>query len=721
MSMVFRTMLDAAASEWVGTPVNLLHVLLRHADRVSVMPGLPSRVTISPNVPGSSALPFDESAAPPPPAFGPYRVLHQIGSGVLGPVFRTYDPQRDRLVAVKAVRFDLVPDQVVRLAEAFRRLVATPPPHAVIVPAIDGGLEDITAYLAMEYVTAETLDVALRHLAPAPLATVLPIVRPLAEAIDAAWAATPSLTHGALHPRDIFLSPGTNDVRMTGWGMVAALEAIGVRAPIRRPYTAPERNAGDAWDIRADIFSLGAITHELLTGRRPAGPGEQDGALPAATPAQRVQIRRVLSAALAEHPSHRFSSAIAFVDALDAVTRGETLMLDFGASEPDAVEESSAIAPIDAADVELEATDTHSEAPASYASTQDELIAIAESTDAMAVVSATESAIATEAAIDRADAEAERQFAERGSISHAEAGATAPIGEGRNNAPIDTFIADRDLLRVDRAQEFQPATMPAMSLPRPAIESVGGANMSTQPVPYPWFAIAVVCVASLVVGGVGGYQIGARRPPIVSTAAASAPPSTPSSPATDAGIPSSTTEVQVTPPTTPASSAAPAAKPGSTAAGHLLIHSDPTGAIVTIDGKAHGKTPATIRDLPLGAHIISIEHAGFETETRTVSLTATDPSRELTVALRTAHATKSAASTTGPIDVDSRPRGARVFVDGKFVGVTPLRVSDVAFGAHAVRIELSGYKTLSTSVRLGVTEPGKVSVSLEPNHGESRK
>src|SRR5205814_4582313 len=100
-------------------------------------------------------------------AFGTYRVLHQIGSGVLGPVFRTYDPQRDRLVAVKAFRLDVIPEQVARLADALRRLAAATLDQQAIVPAIDAGLEGTTAYLATEYVAAETLDVALRHLAPA--------------------------------------------------------------------------------------------------------------------------------------------------------------------------------------------------------------------------------------------------------------------------------------------------------------------------------------------------------------------------------------------------------------------------------------------------------------------------------------------------------------------------------------------------------------------------
>src|SRR3990170_8520611 len=58
----------------------------------------------------------DPIAFAPPPAFGPFRVLHQIGIGALGPVFRTYEPTRDRLVAVKVFRLDITPEQSQALA-----------------------------------------------------------------------------------------------------------------------------------------------------------------------------------------------------------------------------------------------------------------------------------------------------------------------------------------------------------------------------------------------------------------------------------------------------------------------------------------------------------------------------------------------------------------------------------------------------------------------------
>ncbi len=266
---------------------------------------------------GVSALPYDDSAGfTAPPAFGTFRVLHQIGSGGLGPVFRAFEPQQERLIAVKAFRLDIVPEVTARLADALRRVVATPLDSPHVVAPVGAGLEGSTAFLASDYVTTDTLDVALRRLAPATLDRAIPVLRQIADAIEAAWDA--GLGHGALHPRDVFVSADTLEVRVGGFGVIPALERTGVKVLPRRPYTAPERVAGRAWDIRADVYSLGVLAHELLTGRRPSGAGEQDGALPTGTtPEQRVAIRRALAGVLADNPDERYATPSAFVAALE--------------------------------------------------------------------------------------------------------------------------------------------------------------------------------------------------------------------------------------------------------------------------------------------------------------------------------------------------------------------------------------------------------------------
>ena len=261
----------------------------------------------------------DPVAFAPPPAFGPFRVLHQIGIGALGPVFRTYEPTRDRLVAVKVFRLDITPEQAQLLADELAIASDAGLFHPSIVEPIAAGVEGTVAYRAEEYVAAESLDAAIRHYAPAPLDKALPFLTQLAGAID--FARTAGIGHGSLHLRDIFVTP--EEARASGFGVVESLERMGLRAPVRRPYSAPERIAGASWGTPADVFSLAAITYELLTGRRPSGTGEQLGPLSGEHLAEfGAGMRTVLARAMDEDPLRRYPTALAFASALEAAARG---------------------------------------------------------------------------------------------------------------------------------------------------------------------------------------------------------------------------------------------------------------------------------------------------------------------------------------------------------------------------------------------------------------
>ena len=244
--------------------------------------------------------------------------MHQVGVGVLGPVFRTYDPSHDRLVAVKVFRLDITPEQAQTLVEALTRLVDVGLSHPAIVSPIAAGVEEDVPYLAQEYVTAESLDVAMRHYAPSTVETALPFIQHLAEAIDAAHQI--GIVHGGLHLRDIFVTP--DQAHTTGFGVMKALEAIGLQGPIRRPYTAPEIIAGRAWGPEADRFTLAAIAYELLTGKRAAGTGELVSERLAAIDGvgDPEGLQAVFATALADVPATRYSSAARFASGLhDAV------------------------------------------------------------------------------------------------------------------------------------------------------------------------------------------------------------------------------------------------------------------------------------------------------------------------------------------------------------------------------------------------------------------
>src|SRR6185295_15700125 len=190
----------------------------------------------------------------------------------------------------------------------------------------------------------ETLDIAFRHLAPASLGRALPILSTMAGAMDTAWAA--GFGHGALHPRDVFFRAGSDEVSVSGFGVIPELEGVGFKPQARRPYAAPERAAGGPATLAADVYSLGAIAHELLTRRRPGGPGDQDGELASSVAEpHREAVGRILSKALAANPEDRYPNAQAFVSALSAIDHRAVAVAPTAGPLFDHVEERREVTP----------------------------------------------------------------------------------------------------------------------------------------------------------------------------------------------------------------------------------------------------------------------------------------------------------------------------------------------------------------------------------------
>jgi hypothetical protein len=268
----------------------------------------------------------------PPPAFGRFKLLHQIGAGVLGPVFRTHDPEHERLVAVKAFTLDLTPEQASALASEFERLAALEIDAPCAAAPVAAGVEDYVPYVAVPYVSGESLDAAIRQYGPAPAGDAIRLIAHVAEALDA--AAHAGVHHGSLHPRDIIVTPG--ETHVTGLGVAQALERVGLHGPVRRPYVAPERESGDEWGAPADVYSLAAIAYEVLTGRR-ALPGT-DQPLPALGDLHvhdAAALRDVIESALDAEPARRPARARDFAAAFAAALSESAAVAAPGERMPD--------------------------------------------------------------------------------------------------------------------------------------------------------------------------------------------------------------------------------------------------------------------------------------------------------------------------------------------------------------------------------------------------
>jgi len=582
---------------------------------------------------------------------------------VLGPVFRTYDPSRDRLVSVKVFRLDLLPEQAEALAAELQGLAEIDLDDPAIVAPLAAGLEGHTVYLAEEYVAAESLDVALKHYAPAPLDHTLAFLGQLAGAID--FARARGVGHGALHPRDIFVTPEL--ARATGFGIVQALERLGVRAPVRRPYSAPERVTGAAWSTPADVFGLAAVAHELLTGKRPAGTGEVAAIAGRAAESNPERLRNVLTRALAEDPASRYPTAGAFVAALEAAAHGSA---DDSASvvvparvEPSdeppprssrgarelAVELDQDAAPIaEVGDLDLRTGDEETTYDLGRIDTsKDETRDTAGKPRPVEQPKAVEQAEVVEeppAPKRRARARAQAEDAraeERSLFDLAEAGASRPpaarapdldaepaaaeAAEEIEEAPIEEALIEEAEMEEEQIEEVQEAQAAEARPLDEFEEEVAGMGIGTAPgAPLAAAAagrsrpailpFAIVAMVALLAGFLAGYGLGSRErgpsagdaPRTAAPALAASVPTAPA-PAPPAPAQQAWSESRVEPPPVPVE---PPPAP-ATGLGTLVADSRPAGARVVLDGKAVGKTPLKLANVKAGAHTVRLELDGY--------------------------------------------------------------------------------------------------------------
>src|SRR5439155_1900084 len=139
--------------------------------------------------------------------------------------------------------------------------------------------------------------------------------------------------------------------------------------------------------------------------------------------------------------------------------------------------------------------------------------------------------------------------------------------------------------------------------------------------------------------------------------------------------------------------------------GRLLVRSTPAGATVFVDGREYGRTPIAVRDLARGAHRVRLVRDGYAPAERRIVVTRSRPVHSLIVPLAAPRATASRGTQstmppppattgryTGDLVIESRPSGAKVFLDNKLAGTTPVSLPQVAAGSHVVRLERDGYR-----------------------------
>ncbi|MGH2682893.1 MAG: BTAD domain-containing putative transcriptional regulator [Actinomycetota bacterium] len=241
-----------------------------------------------------------------------YQLLEQIGEGTFGVVHRAIQPQVGREVAVKVIHPHLADQpEFIRRFEAEAQLVARLE-HPNIVPLYDYWREPGGAFLVMRWLRGGSLQRALAD-GPFEPARAALVVKDVAAALSAAHRE--GVVHRDVKPSNILLDQEGN-AYLSDFGIAEELLA-GEAADAARlfPYRSPEQRRGQPSTPRSDLYGLGAVLFEMLTGSPPTGPRPRRGARrsPRGLP---TKLGAVVDRALADDPADRFADAMELAEAV---------------------------------------------------------------------------------------------------------------------------------------------------------------------------------------------------------------------------------------------------------------------------------------------------------------------------------------------------------------------------------------------------------------------
>lgn len=680
-----------------------------------------------------------------PETFGRFRVRADLGANRFGPVYLGKDPSSGARVTIRTFEPEVWSraSELDELLDSFRRLCAVKLDHPHVARPLAHGVEGNLPYLVYSYLPGTPMDVVVRQDGTRPPDEVLRRVTHVAEAIDA--AAKGGVYHGMMAPCDLIFDRESTGV--AGFGLAQALLRVGVSIEADAPYASPQRIAGAPPAYADDVYSLAALTLELLIGKASEANQEASRAL---REAQGLPERRRVPRP-APHETRLFTT-------LPGVDAGRLRAAFAAALADDAAERQPSGAEFVVGFREA-------------LSNRDDLDLAAP------VTSGAATAFPSEKVEEKVQEKAQEKVQEK--VQEPPVAAviriTPPPGKGAADVPFRREPAPvRDFEIREAAKEPEPRLLRdqpparAHSQPVPVFHSsFPELHGEAAPRRGGWLLLALGIVAGLIIGFTGGYTVGQRslRLAIAPGAAEETPAASANTPAPsgESGSAASTTpsgqqaqsvtepeirapgsepaslpappaaQAQATPPpsqatgqkaaaSAPAASSqtvSPAPPPASPETGRVLVRSTPSGAGVTVDGVTRGVTPLAIRDLELGEHTLEVAAPGHDTRQQRVTLTAQRPSRSLDVTLRSSAPARSAAAApassavSGGLQIASRPTGGQVFLDDNLVGTAPLLLPDVSIGPHRVRIEMPGYQPWMTTVQI---EPGarfRLSASLE--------
>ncbi len=282
-------------------------------------------------VPDDTPLPFER--------LGHFRLLRRIGRGGMGDVYQAHDETLDRQVAIKVLPAELARDEdfVHRFqAEATAAAGLT---HPNVVPVYFIGQDAGHHFFAMQYVEGQSLAERISRGQPLPLDQVQSILEQCLAGLDAAHGQ--GLIHRDIKPSNILLDHQNDRAVLVDFGLVRRLgpgEGITTAGMVLGTvdYIAPEQATGRAIDGRADLYALGVLAYQLLSGRLPflaetpmamifQHTYEEPAPLGEIAPDVPQPIQNIVARMMAKHPDNRYASCAEALSDLTAFREGRPI------------------------------------------------------------------------------------------------------------------------------------------------------------------------------------------------------------------------------------------------------------------------------------------------------------------------------------------------------------------------------------------------------------
>src|SRR4051794_659519 len=269
---------------------------------------------------------------------GRYQIREPIGEGAMAKVYKAYDPEINRTLAIKVLKSQLRGDSEYHVRFLREAKGAGVLSHPNIVTVFDVGDEGGHPYIAMELVEGPTLSdlVQGQNKKPLPVKTIVALGIQLVQALD--YAHRKGIVHRDVKPGNIMMLNDTNTLKVADFGICRidnsdVTQATQVGNVLGTPnYMSPEQVLGEKVDSRSDLFSAGVVLYQLLTGHLPFD-GEtlisvaykitktEPPSLDKLRPDVPLSLRRIVDRSLKKQPEKRFQTGEEFAKALMGVAK----------------------------------------------------------------------------------------------------------------------------------------------------------------------------------------------------------------------------------------------------------------------------------------------------------------------------------------------------------------------------------------------------------------